>query len=219
MNDYVQSLINDLPQQFKEKERIEQLYQVIGAQMQEIAAFYMQLMTQRFISTAEGVQLDRIGEIVVLTREEARIASGSDRTLTDDEYRRLLVYKTTRNYGNATYQDIVDCINILRGSTLGFSYKEDFNMPATIILETDAKPSSESIQVMVDTPVPRAGGVGIAIRSNDGADIFEGVGLTSQVWEARSISMDTNVVEDYLWYVDENGHILVDEGFNLLIEG
>ena len=219
MHDFIQKFIDDLPQQFRERERIEQLYMVIGKQFQEVYDFYEDLKTKRFLDTAEGIQLDRIGEILVLSRDEAKAIFGTDRDLTDDEYRRMLIYKTMMNYGNGTYSDIMSCIKILRGGTLGFRYTEDPLLPATIILETDDRPNSDYVSVIIETPIPKAAGVGIKISSKDGADINLEAGVTSQVYEIRVINSDVLDPDDFDYYTDVHETPYVDENSNLIAKG
>lgn len=218
MVDFVQKLIDDLPQQFKERERIEQLYMVIGKQFQDIYNFYEQLKAQRFISTASGEQLDGIGEIVVMDRNEARRIMELDRPITDEEYRQILFYKAMMNYGTATYKDIMTCLKLLRGD-LGVSYTEDYRNPATIIFELDISQGNRIIHDLLSTPIPRAAGVGMLLRSNAGDDIKLVTGVTTQKYLEITATMDRNDMNGIVFYADEHAAILSDHDDMLLVEG
>ena len=76
MADYVATLKNDLVEQFRGKANIEALMEVIGAQLQQVYDFYDQLRQDRGVHTADGKQLDGVGDIVVMTRMEAGKLAG-----------------------------------------------------------------------------------------------------------------------------------------------
>lgn len=218
--DYVAQMIKDLPTQFRDKPLIEALYDVIGEQLQEIYQFYDDLKTMRYISTAEGVQLDRIGEIVVLSRAEAQAMFQTNERLPDEDYRRALIYKTLANFGDATYGDIVQCIRILRDGLLGFTYAEDPLYPATIILETKDGIASDNFRAIAGTPIPRAGGVGLLFRSAEVINLEILHGVLSRLAEERQGSTDECDVETELsWYANEDDDILADENNNILVDG
>ena len=218
--DYKQKMIDDLPQQFRDRELIEALYDTIAVQMQEVYEFFDDLKTLRFLNTAAGAQLDRIGEIVVMTREEASTIYGSQGVLSDEAYRKALIYKTFVNFGDATYKDIVSCIRILRDGLLGFSYSEDPAYPATIILETEDGVFSENFTAIANTPIPRAGGVGLLLRSNETIDTNILHGFVSHLVETRSVDMPPfDVGNEVSWYVNELEEILADENNNILVDG
>ena len=64
-------LIEDFPSQFKGKPKIEALCACFDRQFAEIEQCFQQLLLLLNIERAEGEQLDRIGDIVVLSRAEA----------------------------------------------------------------------------------------------------------------------------------------------------
>lgn len=216
--DYTISLLKDLPEQYREKGKIEGLMKAIGRQMNDIRTFYEQLKTERFITTAYGAQLDRIGDIVVLSRREAQEIMGTDEPLTDDEYRRLLIYKVELNFGDGTYRSILNCLRIIRGSTLGFTLKEELERPAMLIVESPEGPYSENVQAMLHTPIPRAGGVGLLIRSIDTKDINLKVGVVTQEYLEQSDDTELFDLDTITVLTDENSIMLSDEKDNMLID-
>lgn len=81
MADFVSALKADLVEQFRGKENIEGLVEVIGIQLQAVYDFYEQLRNERDVYTAVGKQLDGVGDIAVMTRKEAGSLPGSQSLL------------------------------------------------------------------------------------------------------------------------------------------
>lgn len=157
MADYIKKLLSDLPEQFRDKMNIKALNEVIGKQLQDVNDFYEELNTKRHLQTAEGLQLDRIGDIVALTRAEAgQIVGLDDGNIMDDpNYRNILGYKIMLNTGNATYYDIVRGIRRFF-NVYPIKYYESPEMPAAFILEIDAK-DQDTILLYNVLPVKAAG--------------------------------------------------------------
>lgn len=155
MAKYGERLIQDLPQQFKGKERIEALLEVIGSQLDEVQAFYESLNLERALATAKGVQLDRIGSILVLTRSEAGllIQDNEDYIIDDETYRYILAYKIMLNNGSATYYDIVR--GIKQFYNLDISYSETPDEPAAFTLEVGVADANVPLRNIL--PVKAAG--------------------------------------------------------------
>ena len=76
MADFVSALKADLVEQFRGKENIEGLVEIIGIQLQAVYDFYEQLRNERDVYTAVGKQLDGVGDIAVMTRKEAGQLAG-----------------------------------------------------------------------------------------------------------------------------------------------
>ncbi len=156
MADYATKLIKDLPDQFKGKERIEALLTAVGRQMDELAQFYDDLNEKRSLSTAEGVQLDRIGSILGLSRAEAGALIADDDTALDDEtYRYILGYKIMLNTSRSTYYDIVRGIRQFY-NVYDIEYYESPDEPAAFTLEISADKSS-TVMLRNILPVKAAG--------------------------------------------------------------
>ena len=180
MADYIKKLLSDLPEQFRDKERIKAINEVIGKQLQEVYDFFDDLDKKRTLQTAEGVQLDRIGDIVSLTRADAGkiIGAGEDYVMDDESYRGILGYKILLNTGNATYYDIVRGIRRFF-SLYPIKYSESPEMPASFSLEIDVK-EEQTILLYNVLPV-KAAGVGMyyqfvfeqAIEVSDILSIFQ----------------------------------------------
>lgn len=218
MIDFRQKMLDDLPQQFREKERIQGLYETIAEQFQSLFQFYTELMENRFLSNAVGSQLDRIGEILVLTRSEAQTLMKLTDRPTDEEYRLALIYKTNLIFGNGTYSDVMRCLKLINGGTLGFRYYESQDNPATFMLETLDAPNTENVEKVLKTPIPRAAGVGLHIRANVYEETGVGSGFLSHVAESRETTMDTNTFDDFVCLTDIDENVYLDENNNIITE-
>ncbi len=164
MSDYLQKTVDDFPWQFKDKPKIMVLIRAIARQLQEVADFMESLNLDRRIDTAEGTQLDRIGDIVVLTRAQAGLLTGDPITvdvLDDETYRKYLKYKILLNTSDCTYQDLVDGLRMFFEDTV--IYREDIDKPATLIFRVP----SDIAYIMNSMPIIRASGVGLLIEAFD----------------------------------------------------
>ena len=163
MADYIKNLKGDLVEQFKDKPNIEALYEVIGEQLDDLFLFFEQLRTKRSVNDAEGKQLDGVGDIVVLSRLEAAQMEGtvSASSMTDEQYRKYLIYKILKNTCDCTYYDIMKAIGMFwDGPPL--KYTEDPEYPATMIFDFDA--GKDLADQAIGIPSVRAGGVGMYMR-------------------------------------------------------
>ena len=96
----VDSWLNDLPQQFLGKEKIEVLITSFAKQMQEIQGVFNDLENLTEFDTATGQNLDMVGTIIPLSRKEAGILAGinvEDPVISDERYRQFLRYKNLVN--------------------------------------------------------------------------------------------------------------------------
>lgn len=164
MADYIEKLRDDIVDQFRDKEKIDALLEVLGEQLNDVYNFFIQLRDERDIQRSVGKQLDGIGDIVVLSRKEGgemACETGSVYVLTDDEYRRYLFYKIWKNSCECTYSDIMRAIRMFWDKPI--YYSEDPSEPATITLQTDDFGPDDDISVIMHTPFVKAGGVKINI--------------------------------------------------------
>ena len=111
----IDKLLEDLPQQFRDKEKIGVLTNAIDRQLNELCEVFNDLNLLRSIYTATGKQLDLLGEIVVLSRTEATkflMAQEQYIPLDDETYRKCLIYKIHRNTCQCTYYDIMKAVEM-----------------------------------------------------------------------------------------------------------
>ena len=218
MNEYAKRIKDDLPQQFRERERIDGLIEAITEQFQDLAEFYGDLKASRFMTTAHGAQLDKIGQILSMSRRDAMEFLRLQQLPDDDQYRVALKYKSKLNFAEGTYRDVIDQLRIINRDGLGFSISESPDKPATVIFETLDRANSENVKIMLDTPVRLAGGVGLLIRATDGGELRLLTGVSVQTKEEREVAMDdSDTIEGITCFADGDDLIYTDYRSNLYI--
>ena len=218
MNDYVQYLKDDLPQEFKKRPYIDALINALGRQLDELKLAMDDMGVNRFITTADGQQLDVIGNILVLSRDDAKKLINTTADIDDETYRQLLVYKAQLNFGDGTYKSIMNCLKVLYEDSNEYKYVEELQHPATLILQTEKSPFEGSVQKMLTAPIPRAGGVGLLIRATESDELHIGAGIASILNFRIEEKTDTVDVSQYTVIVDKQGRIIVDKNYNILID-
>lgn len=174
--DFSTDLKKDLVTQFKNQPNLDALVSVVEKQFTDLCDFLNDLRRKRSVETAEGVQLDRIGDIAVLSRAEAgRLALLSDETyvLSDEDYRQYLIFKIWKNTNNTTYYDVMKAFRMFWKRPL--HYREDPEFPATMIFETDPldpKDPTQDPQKLFRAAFVKAAGVGIHVIANTQYDPF-----------------------------------------------
>ena len=152
MVDFAEKLSVDLVEQFREQPNIEALAAVIARQLQDVFTFYEQLRTERDVHTAEGKQLDGVGNIVDLTRAQAGLLSGDPipyDVMDDDKYRKFLIWKILKNTSHTTYPDIIKAFKMFWDRPMIFDTGEMESAKDAVV---DTSP-------LFDTPLIRAAGV------------------------------------------------------------
>lgn len=195
----IESLINDYPEQFKDREHITEedfknstninkLSRAIDVQLKAIQDSIKDL--HRFRTLEGGYnfyppdimdmhdkdkQLDLAGDNVVMSRADAGVISSPNQDVTNqpvmnnEEYSKYLKYKAYKNSSECTYYDLMEMLSILTNAT-DIGYREDPAHPATIFV----KPNSWDI----DFPPVAPAGVGFIVeREKKGSlEMFAGVG-------------------------------------------
>lgn len=159
--DFYTKMLADLPSQFKNKKNIEGLIYALSRQLNAVRELYRQLNDARSLKTAIGKQLDGIGNIAVLTRDEATLLALKSSTftrMTDDIYRLYLIQKIMANMTNCTYQDIYNAMIILWGRT-PIWYSESIDEPATITMTVPALSSFDDTSTFLGLWEIRPAGV------------------------------------------------------------
>ena len=137
MVDYTEKLRQDLLEQFKEKPVIDALICAVGEQLTDLHRFFTALRDERGVLTAIGKQLDGVGDIVCLSREEAgalACTAESVYVLDDEQYRDYLIFKIWKNTNNCTYHDVIKAFRMFWSKPL--YYHEDPEEPAVMLLDT-----------------------------------------------------------------------------------
>lgn len=155
----IKGIETDLPEQFRNRKNTSALCEVLNKQLSELVSVFDSIEGQTCIDKAVGVQLDRIGEIVGLTRAEAGLLCGQTiyfDVVDDERYRRYLKYKAFRNSNDCTYYSLINSMKAILGSSTVIEYTEDPNFPATIILDIQAE-DGETVYLGDIPPIKPAG--------------------------------------------------------------
>lgn len=159
-------MIEDFPWQFREKPKIEALCQCWDRQFEEIFSCLEQMKLILDVDRAQGAQLDRIGDIVVLSRADAGLlaaqAGNLDFDVIDDvRYRKYLKYKILENTSNATYKDIISAIKMIWGADK-IKYLENEEGPASLTVSFPYHYTAGDVFIL---PPLTAAGVGINVQA------------------------------------------------------
>lgn len=164
--------LRDMPQQFQSKKNIEILVNAFAKQMDEVIQVLDDINSKTDLDVANGVNLDRVGDILCLTRKDATeiVREAEAVSLPDALYRQVLRYQKLKTSSECTYEDIMGAISLLWG-TDKIEYKEDPERPATVLLELP--------EVSLDVTDPAAGRI-LSIKSA-GVAVYYVVGYHDSV--------------------------------------
>lgn len=127
----------NIPHQFLDQPKLLILIKALAQEMQEVTIVFEDLNTKRHFDTAEGAQLDGLGNIVVLERNDVlKYYQGTSTEIYTDEYYKLfLKYKNIMNNASGTYRDIIKAL------------KEIFNPQQIYYSQTPSAPATLSITI------------------------------------------------------------------------
>ena len=161
--DYFQKLYDDLIQQFKGKEKITIFQKAMARQLQEVHAFFHELRIMRWLQTAEGIQLDGIGNIVDMSRTDALVLlqmAGRNVPMDDELYRKLLWFKIFLNTSDGTYTDVARTLKKFWPDT-PFHYSEYTDIPATMFFTSEPVPLTTDFRILRIASRVKAAGVSL----------------------------------------------------------
>lgn len=180
------------PAQFNDGTRLEALVRALAAPLNNIEGALLQLLDERWLDTAEGQQLDGIGDIVGLSRVIEDVAYvqffgflgqpgiagfgagrfrrafeevvGGSTVLLDPEYRRLLYWKIAINNGHGTTPEIIAALKpILQVSRVIVQDRGN----AKIAIWIDRLPGvSDPLMINPQRWIPKAAGVGVVLTAS-----------------------------------------------------
>ena len=161
--DYLTKLRGDLLEQFRGRPNIEVVQRALARQLEEVYEFFVQLSTLRWLHTAKGVQLDNIGDIVVLSRADAlAVSEKADQyvPMDDETYRLYLAWKIALNTSNCTHSDIRKAMRLFWERTPIY-YSEDPDYPATMFFTIPETISLQEAAVFRIAAMVKAAGVAL----------------------------------------------------------
>jgi len=180
------------PAQFDDGTRIEALVRALAKPLNGAQSALLQLLEGRWLDTAEGVQLDGIGDIVGLPRviddvtyveffgfvsqpgiagfgvgrfrRSAELAVGGSTTLLDPEYRRLLYWKIAINNGHGTAPEIIAALKPILQVTRVIV--QDLGNAKISVWVNRLPGPSDPLMVNPKRWVPKAAGVGLLLTAS-----------------------------------------------------
>ncbi len=154
--------LRDMPQQFQGKPKIEILIRALARQLEEVEAVLGEINELTDVDSAQGKNLDYVGDIVCMSRKEAGefIKQRYDEpVISDERYREYLRYKILRNTSDCTYWDIMQALDILWDVTKATYYEQE-DRPATIFIGLPAVDIEDADPAAGKPQILKPGGVG-----------------------------------------------------------
>ena len=175
---------------YGDKPVLRAILSALGAEMDELSQAVNDLKNKRWIDTAEGVQLDGIGEIVDRNRQtdkaiaikvfgfygqpnvagfgQARFRGANESNLAsyileDTEYRLVLALKAMKNNSRATAEDTINSLKYIYNAP-AISYEEVGNANVIVGIGKKLTDNEKLLANAVDLVV-KAGGVGLKYKS------------------------------------------------------
>lgn len=143
MKNYTEDALSKLVNQFYNSERLKTVLKILVSELDDIYTKAQSIKFDRFIKTAEGKQLDGIGDIVNEPRQ------GDN----DDDYRYRLLLRIFINTAAGTPPSLLKALSFATEPT-DMQYIEVY--PATVILFTDGLKVTKSIQPFIQNLAPVA---------------------------------------------------------------
>lgn len=144
ITNHVERALNLLVSQFKEtnsgqaRNNIQKLIKCLVEQVQEIDNVNQQLLNQRSLNTALGVQLDKLGEILGLERQDGE---------SDEDYRERLKFQAFINNSDGTPEKVINILKVITNATK-VRYHELH--PAAFQLTTDGSSFPNPVSQLID---------------------------------------------------------------------
>jgi hypothetical protein len=138
-----------LAQQFKGKTNMENTLDVFSNEVQEVEDVFFQLFLERALNVAIGQQLDNLGTIIGLSRDDP-----------DDElYRLSLQAEIGVNTSGATIEDIITMVDAALGDVTAIHLTEC--CPATFIIDVSSEPIDPGRAAKIPYKIQRARAAGV----------------------------------------------------------
>ena len=117
---------NELPCQFQGKTNIGTIIDAVGAQLTELETVFSDIIEKTDVRTATGKNLDMVGDIVGISRNDAYnlLEITQIDALDDESYRNVLFFQILKNNADGAYEDIMKGLHLLWGDEAIITYKE-----------------------------------------------------------------------------------------------
>ncbi len=170
----------EIPCQFQGKENLSAVIDAVGLQLTELETVFSDVINKTDVRTATGKNLDMVGDIVGITRNDAYNLLELTNTdeLDDSSYRNVLYFQILKNNADGTYEDIMKGLHLLWGDEAIITYTENpvvelYNGaewndkdPATLKIDIADIPSDSPDPTIIKPMVIRPGGVKMLFETN-----------------------------------------------------
>ena len=171
---------NEIPCQFQGGSNLNAVIDAVGAQLTELETVFSDLIEKTDVKYATGKNLDMVGDIVGISRNDAYNLLELTQTdeLDDTSYRNVLYFQILKNNADGTYEDIMKGLHLLWGDEAVITYKENvvvetyngatWNKPDPAALSIDVAdiPSDVPDPTIIKPMVIRPGGVKLLFTNN-----------------------------------------------------
>lgn len=176
-------VLKETPLSVEKMSNLDGIIWAVAPEYENASLFLGGLENLNDFDSCTGVWLDRLGQLVCLTRQQAGAMIGSRELADDDDiYRVCLKYKAFVNSCRCTPDEIIEATRIIFGATQ-VVYSERRDTPATIFLSISA-PFSDMVMSILGTHdlIVRPAGVKVRVDcSTEDAETFGFVDLNPRV--------------------------------------
>jgi hypothetical protein len=198
-NNHVSEALGRVVQQYSNATNLQNLISAFVEQIQLLEDAAQSMYTRLDIDASEGVQLDKIGDIVGIARQG----------YSDTTYRILIKGKIAQNTSKGTPEDIIQIYNILTSGANAFLMEV---FPAQIAISNDGTIAA-GLETLVKTMVEGATAAGVGldyIGYHNGANAFGFAGSTDGAGFGNLRSQGTNTSTGTNKLIDSAASFLVD---------
>lgn len=173
--DHLQAVLSYDLEQYKESKALSVLMKALISQLQHVEDAFLDLQLKRFIPTAFGQTLDRMGSIVGELRNFKN----------DNDYRTSILVRTLINNGGGTPEDIISAIRILYAPRK-IEYSEIYPSNFSLFIQVrtvdplEIDPGLFNIRSLINSIKPMGVGEFIVVASS-GDNLFRFSDSTSEL--------------------------------------
>jgi hypothetical protein len=149
--DHVVKALDRLPEQYRGKPRLSTFIAIFVQEIQTLETMFQTLHTLRSIDTAEGVQLDGVGQIAGLKRVPGQ---------SDQLYRQLIKTRIAQNFNQGTPEEMIAAAKFFLG-TDDINYNELYPAAMAIMSSVELN-GSQAAFIYGQLRRLKAGGVALA---------------------------------------------------------
>lgn len=176
-------VLQETPLSVEKMSNIDGIIWSLSPEYENVLLFLSSLEKLNDFDACTGIWLDRLGQLVCMSRQQAGAMIGSRELADDDDiYRICLKYKAFVNSCRCTPDEIIEATKIIFGATQ-VVYSERRDVPATIFLSVSA-PFSDMVLSILGTHdiIVRPAGVKVRVNySTEDAETFGFADLNPRV--------------------------------------